>query len=61
MGAQGVPFFVMDGKYGVAGAQPAQAFLQTLEKSYSEWEKEHPSVTLSTLSGEVCTPDGDCK
>jgi protein disulfide-isomerase len=61
LGAQGVPFFVMDRKYGVAGAQPVDAFSQTLDKSYSEWEKEHPAITIETLAGEVCTPDGECK
>jgi protein disulfide-isomerase len=36
IGVQGVPFFVFDRKYAVSGAQPVEAFLQTLEKVYSE-------------------------
>lgn len=60
IGARGVPFFVMDRKYGVSGAQPAEAFLQTLEKSFSDWQKTHPHVSIDTLDGEVCTPEGNC-
>lgn len=37
LGVRGVPFFVFDRKYGVSGAQPPEQFLQTLEKSFSEW------------------------
>ncbi|MFT6883762.1 MAG: putative DsbA family dithiol-disulfide isomerase [Marinoscillum sp.] len=29
----GVPFFVFNRKYGISGAQPVEAFLQTLEKA----------------------------
>lgn len=36
IGVQGVPFFVFDRKYAVSGAQPVEAFLQTLEKVQSE-------------------------
>jgi len=36
IGVQGVPFFVFDRKYAISGAQPVEAFLQTLEKVYSE-------------------------
>ena len=38
IGVQGVPFFVFDRKYGVSGAQPPEQFLQTLDKSFSEWK-----------------------
>ena len=31
-GINGVPFFVIDGKYGVSGAQPAEAFTQMLQQ-----------------------------
>ena len=39
-GARGVPFFVMNEKYGVSGAQSSEVFLQTLEKSFADWSKE---------------------
>ena len=35
-GIRGVPFFVVDGKYGISGAQAAGAFLQALNKVQSE-------------------------
>jgi predicted DsbA family dithiol-disulfide isomerase len=35
-GIQGVPFFVIDGKYGVSGAQEAQTFAQVLEQVWGE-------------------------
>ncbi len=44
VGARGVPFYVFDNKYAVSGAQPSRFFLQVLEKSYSEWKKEHQSI-----------------
>ncbi|MBL8994052.1 MAG: DsbA family oxidoreductase [Spirochaetia bacterium] len=36
LGIRGVPFFVMDRKYGVSGAQPSEAFLETLRET---WQK----------------------
>ena len=35
-GIQGVPFFVIDGKYGVSGAQPPEAFAQVIERVRAE-------------------------
>ncbi len=36
LGATGVPFFVFDMKYAISGAQPLEAFIQTLESAWSE-------------------------
>ena len=36
LGATGVPFFVIDMKYGISGAQPLEAFTQTLEGAWAE-------------------------
>lgn len=35
-GIQGVPFFVIDDKYGVSGAQAAETFAQVLEQVWTE-------------------------
>lgn len=35
-GIRGVPFFVIDRKYAVSGAQPVEVFLQALEKAAAE-------------------------
>ena len=34
LGITGVPFFVMDMKFGISGAQPLEAFTKTLEEAY---------------------------
>lgn len=36
LGARGVPFFVIDRKYGVSGAQPSEVFLEALNKAWQE-------------------------
>jgi predicted DsbA family dithiol-disulfide isomerase len=46
LGVSGVPFFVFDRKYAISGAQPSSAFLETLEKSFSEWQMANPKVEL---------------
>jgi len=54
LGATGVPFFVIDRKFGVAGAQPAEVFAQVLDRA---WTESHP--TLDLVGGDdVCGPDG---
>ena len=60
LGVRGVPFFVFDRKYGISGAQPIEAFSQTLEQSFAEWSKENPVQKLEIIDGQVCTPDGNC-
>jgi predicted DsbA family dithiol-disulfide isomerase len=39
-GINGVPFFVIDGKYGVSGAQPAEAFTQVARQVWAEHREE---------------------
>jgi predicted DsbA family dithiol-disulfide isomerase len=49
-----VPFFVVDQRYGVAGAQPADVLGQVLERA---WAESRPA--LDVVGGEdVCGPDG---
>jgi predicted DsbA family dithiol-disulfide isomerase len=36
LGANGVPFFVIDRRYGISGAQPAPALAQALEQAWAE-------------------------
>jgi predicted DsbA family dithiol-disulfide isomerase len=61
LGANGVPFFVIDQKYGVSGAQPAELFAQVLDQV---WSETHPAPVLQTVpaatdaDAEVCGPDG---
>jgi len=60
LGIQGVPFFVMNNKYGISGAQAAPVFEQTLQKAYTEWQLENVRPQLEIIEGENCGPDGDC-
>jgi predicted DsbA family dithiol-disulfide isomerase len=61
LGVRGVPFFVFDRKYAISGAQPPQAFLETLERSFSEWRKENPVSPFEVSEGPSCTTDGTCE
>jgi predicted DsbA family dithiol-disulfide isomerase len=36
LGISGVPFFVIDGRYGLAGAHPAPVLLQAIEQAWAE-------------------------
>jgi predicted DsbA family dithiol-disulfide isomerase len=38
VGVRGVPFFLVDGKYSVGGAQPSEVFLGALRQAWSERE-----------------------
>ncbi|MEO6951557.1 MAG: DsbA family oxidoreductase [Polyangia bacterium] len=52
LGIRGVPFFVVDGRYGVSGAQPAEKLLEVLNKAWSELPEGE------VAEGAVCGPDG---
>jgi predicted DsbA family dithiol-disulfide isomerase len=57
-GISGVPFFVVDQRYGVSGAQPADVLLEVLDRA---WADAHPEPVLTPAAGpgEVCD-DGSC-
>ncbi|MFN8195355.1 MAG: DsbA family oxidoreductase [Nocardioidaceae bacterium] len=55
-GATGVPFFVVDGRYGISGAQPVEVFRQVLERAAADRRVE--MVQAADGDGEVCGPDG---
>ncbi len=61
IGVRGVPFFVLDRKYAVSGAQPPKVFLENLEKSFSEWRKQNPETKLEVTEGQSCTVEGVCE
>lgn len=46
-GINGVPFFVIDGKYGVSGAQPAEAFTQVVRQV---WEERGAADSVSEMA-----------
>ncbi|MEU2425803.1 DsbA family oxidoreductase [Streptomyces sp. NPDC007851] len=55
LGANGVPFFVLDRKYGVSGAQPAEVFTQALSQA---WGARSPLQLIDEGGAEACGPDG---
>ena len=42
-GIQGVPFFAIDEKYGVSGAQPTEVLKEVLERA---WTESHPLIQV---------------
>lgn len=61
LGVTGVPFFVMDRKYAVSGAQETGVFAETLQKAFKEWKTNNPELIPDVLNGQTCTPDGLCE
>jgi predicted DsbA family dithiol-disulfide isomerase len=53
LGISGVPFFVIDRRYGISGAQPTELLLQALEQAWSE------RAPLRVLSGSAGSCAGD--
>jgi protein disulfide-isomerase len=60
LGARGVPFFVINRRYAIAGAQQPNDILKTIEKAFAEWQKDNPDA-LKIQDGQICEPNGDCK
>lgn len=54
-GINGVPFFVLAGKYGVSGAQPTEVFTEALTQA---WTETHPLQMVTGATGEGCGGDG---
>jgi predicted DsbA family dithiol-disulfide isomerase len=54
VGINGVPFFVLGGKYAVSGAQPAALLRRALDQAWTDLEAK-PAVFAE---GAICGPDG---
>jgi predicted DsbA family dithiol-disulfide isomerase len=55
LGGRGVPFFVIDRKIGISGAQPVSEFLKAIQSA----RKENMKVSESEASNS-CNIDGEC-
>jgi len=51
LGVTGVPFFVMNRKYAVSGAQDTSVFTNTLRKAMDEWNKNNPAIQIEAIYG----------
>ncbi|WP_330238285.1 DsbA family oxidoreductase [Streptomyces sp. NBC_00525] len=55
LGANAVPFFVFDRRYGISGGQPAEVFTQALEQAW----KDRPVTAAGDAA--ACDADGACE
>lgn len=56
LGISGVPFFVVDRKYGISGAQPIDTFAEALTQAY---EESQPKFEMKgDQDAKACGPDG---
>lgn len=61
IGVTGVPYFVINQKYSISGAQPTETFLRALNQV---WEEENQTKTSfkdlsgANFEGTICTDDG---
>lgn len=59
-GVQGVPYFIINRKYAISGAQPTETFTEALQKV---WEEENPKPVFEDLSSgedDLTCADGSC-
>jgi len=57
IGVQGVPFFVLNRKYGISGAQQTEYFKQALEQI---WAEENPLQTLNDQDDSQACDHDEC-
>ncbi|MFJ7627990.1 DsbA family oxidoreductase [Streptomyces sp. NPDC097595] len=55
LGANAVPFFVFDRRYGISGGQPAEVFAQALEQAW----QDRPVTAAGDAA--ACDADGACE
>lgn len=54
LGASGVPFIVIDRRYGIAGAQPTATMLDAIRTA---WHEQQP-ITVGGEGADACGPEG---
>lgn len=56
LGVRGVPYFVINRKYAISGAQPSEVFLEAMQKA---WNEDHPLTEIKGSDKDaLCTDDG---
>jgi predicted DsbA family dithiol-disulfide isomerase len=61
IGIRGVPYFVLDRKYALSGAQPIETFKEAITQGFAEWKQIQPQTGLKTLNNNneaVCDENG---
>ncbi len=57
LGISAVPFFVVDGRYGVAGAQPSEVMLDVLDRA---WRERSPLTMVADSAPRAACEDDSC-
>ncbi|MED1438783.1 MAG: disulfide bond formation protein DsbA [Bacillaceae bacterium] len=60
LGVRGVPFFVINRKYAISGAQPTEVFLKSFQKIWDEENSSSPLKPLAADGGGLCN-DQSCE
>ncbi|AIY12802.1 DsbA family oxidoreductase [Cellulophaga baltica] len=60
LGINGVPFFVLDHKYGISGAQPTEVFAEALDQAWKKHNEEKLTILPVGETGGSCDVDGNC-
>ncbi|WP_310502444.1 DsbA family oxidoreductase [Paenibacillus qinlingensis] len=56
LGIRGVPYYLINGKHALSGAQPSGVYLNAMQQL---WDAERPAQAAETASDEACI-DGTC-
>lgn len=59
LGVRGVPFFVLDRKFGISGAQADEVFQQSIAKAFAGYQATM-GISFLDGDGEVCDIEGNC-
>jgi predicted DsbA family dithiol-disulfide isomerase len=58
IGISGVPFFVVDGRLGISGAQPPETLKDLLDQGWLTREPAPVQVVPGADDADACGPDG---
>ncbi|MBD2701373.1 DsbA family oxidoreductase [Spirosoma sp. BT702] len=60
LGVRGVPFFVINRRYAVSGAQQPETFQGALETAWAEWAQQNATLVSANESDATCTQEEGC-
>lgn len=58
IGVKGVPFFVLNEKFAISGAQTVETFVRALEKAWEDAQSSGKLQNLSETTDTTCTDEG---
>lgn len=56
-----LPHYVFNATTKISGAQESSVYLETLEKTFTQWQLENDQVTSEIGAGQSCNTEGDCQ